>query len=186
MALEVGKLYFVNLKYPGSVDDHLPAKAPPTHTVDAAPSTIIRTGYGCVGLLLHDEEQTQIGVIFLGTGNPMHPHRFVSWYGTERLPHQPQQSLEPDPLETFYKWPRHLNFSHAVQVKVVWLNDPIFPTTPDMALVREMIVDDEIVNSYVRSDQIRDLKTLHANYWMGTVFFLCFFPCRNSDCQPFS
>ncbi|KAG0593344.1 hypothetical protein KC19_1G322300 [Ceratodon purpureus] len=58
----------------------------------------IKKGYGHVGLLLHYDEASKFGVIFLGTRNPRQAHRFVPWYGTDRKAFQPLAQLKPDPL----------------------------------------------------------------------------------------
>jgi uncharacterized membrane protein YgcG len=120
--------------------------------------------------VLHHDDTSKLGVILLGTRNLHQVHRLVPWFGTVRKAFQPLAPLEPDPLEAFCEWPGYINFSHAILVKVIGMNDLVFPSIPGMAMVRDMVVNENLVNTHVRPSQIAYLQLSHANYWLGKRF----------------
>jgi len=189
MTVEVGKVYFVSIKYPNPLNDPSPMKPQPppsSHgwcTVNGDSSTSIRTEYGHVGLVLHYDNISKFGVIFLDMRNPRQAHHFVPWFGTVRKAFEPLAPLEPDPLEAFCNWPSYINFSHAILVKVIGMNDPVFPTIPSMAMVWNMVVNGDLVNTDVRPNQIAYLQSLRANCWLGKRFSEDGFYLSNSNVQ---
>ena len=176
-------MYWINLKYPQYLNDDSLTKGQPKPTLPRqedgwhvinVPAILgnVRIASHHLGLLVHYESTTKIGMLLIGTGVvPDQPQRFVPWKGTQRLPKQPPSPLIPDLEDAFMLHQGYLNFSYLICARVVQQGEHgVENFFPGLVHENEILTGVQILQTSLPPQSMSYLKDLHEAYWNGIQY----------------